>query len=293
MGWDVNESMVKELVDSGFGGVKMTRLQALAVFQHCSLRDMTLFEFFAQYTLEGMTLIPLASVPAAAAFAEGEFPLENDQPVLRPESRASEEAPEWKHGQWREIVSSAGRLECLRKHIAEVAGNTECRYQDWSGGVEYFVHLQDQERKLARVVEPVPTLGMVADDDADLVEPESGPESDSELADQPAEEYESEPVLVIPPPSSAEQADIAAVLANPKAAAPVVDSSLRKDAQGRALASDATLAELYACGERLGMNRVAVQELACTKFGLRAVDDLPELFARKVIANMKAKAAAA
>ena len=301
MGWDINESLVAELLAEEVGGVQ-TRMQAVAVLQHCSLRDMTLFEFFAKWQVDGMRLIPAQlppgvevsfdpSPPAAAAFSEGEFPAQSSGADVVGCSGLPTEMPVWKHDKWLACVRGADRLEELRKHIAEVIASGEGRYQAWSGSVDYLVNLQDKEAKLARVVEPVLTLGMVADDDEDNDESFFDQHEPCDDLDQPDDDDVNVPAPVITPPSSAEQADIAAVLANPKAAAAA--DVPRKDGQGRVLASDATLAELYACGERLGINKVAAQELACKQFKLRSIDDLPEVLAQKVIAKMKAQAAAA
>ena len=282
MGWDVKEEMVDLLADyfdsdPEIADAAKRKLQSVAVLQHCSLRDMTLFEFFARFRVDGMRLIPLADVLAAAAFSEVEFPSQDDLPAARPEDVDN---PEWNHSHWRKCVGGVDRLECLRKHIAEVA-------TVWGAECVLWHELRRHEASLARVVEPVPTLGMVADDDVNFFDqhPPCDEPDDDAVSDKPAS--------VIPPASPAEQAGIAAVLANPKSAAPVADSAPRKDAQGRPLASEATIAELYACAERLGINKVAAQELACKQFKLRAIDELAESLARKVIDKMKAQAAAA
>lgn len=253
MEWDVKEEMVDLLAghfapDAEFDTeINAARLRAVAVLQYCSLRDMSLFEFFGKFEVQGLRLIPVR-------FPSGVEVTFNDPPA-------------WQYLEWKMSPNSATRLECLRMHIREVKAWGEGR--EWSGRVDYLVELEQKEAKLARIVEPVPTLGMVADDVA-----------------------VNEPAPTLAPPSVAEQADIAAVLADPKTAAPVVDASPRKDAQGRALLSEVTLAELYECGQRIGINRIAVQELACEKLKLRTIDDLSEAAAVILIRKMKAQAAA-
>ena len=191
------------------------------------------------------------------------------------------------------------RLEKLRLHINEV-GDFAARGFKVSDA--YSDQLKNMERSLARVVEPVPTLGMVADDEveAEVDEPtaETLDHIESELegvAAQPREEHidfsqpdeSSESLPVIAPASKAEQDDIAAVLANPKGAKPVESSEPRKDSAGRVLASDSRLEEIYSLAEKLGMNKVQAQEFICEKNKLRKVDELPEAIAAKIVDKMR------
>jgi hypothetical protein len=204
----------------------------------------------------------------------------------------------YRHSDWRSETLSARRLEKLRLHMAEVQPFAE----QYSISAAYLQQLKGMESSLARVVEPVPTLGMVADDyvEAEVDEPtaETMDDIESELegvAAKPREEHidfsqtdeSSEALPVIAPASKAEQDDIAAVLANPKAAKPVESAEPRKDSAGRVLASNSRLEEIYSLAEKLGMNRVQAQEFICEKNKLRKVDELPEAIAAKIVDKMR------
>jgi len=304
MNWNVSSEMVDDLLKAGVTGLT-TRLQAMLVFQHCTVRNLSLFDFFAKWKIEGLRLVPAVdppalpeaavSLPAAAAFVEEEFP---DERTHRKESTAVDLA-KCRYAGWREETLSAVRLEKLRLHINEVSDLIVDGVED---NVDYVAKLMEYEKSLARVVEPVPTLGMVADDEveADADEPtaETMDDIESELegvAAQPREEHidfsqpdePSESLPVIAPASKAEQDDIAAVLANPKGAKPVESSEPRKDSAGRVLASDSRLEEIYSLAEKLGMNKVQAQEFICEKNKLRKVDELPESIAVKIVDKMK------
>ena len=130
MDWNVSKEMVDELLAAGVPGLT-TRLQAMLVFQHCTVHSLSLFDFLAQWKIEGLRLVPsvdppnvrelpavslgdqiatvvfaiesAGSLPAAAAFVEDEFP-----------------SSEFAHAGWRDETLSANRLEKLRLHINEV-----------------------------------------------------------------------------------------------------------------------------------------------------------------------------
>ena len=306
MNWNVSSEMVDDLLKAGVSGLT-TRLQAMLVFQHCTVHNLSLFDFFAKWKIEGLRLVPAvdppassvasASLPAAAAFVEEEFP---DERCFASEANAQEGSSEisYVHSDWRSETLSARRLEKLRLHMAEVKPLAE----QYPISANYFEQLKNMESSLARVVEPVPTLGMVADDEveAEVDEPTAETLDDIEselegLAAQPREEHidfsqpdePSESLPVIAPASKAEQDDIAAVLANPKGAKPVESSDPRKDSAGRVLASDSRLEEIYSLAEKLGMNKVQAQEFICEKNKLRKVDELPEAIAAKIVDKMR------
>jgi hypothetical protein len=305
MNWNVSVEMVDDLLKAGVPGLT-TRLQAMLVFQHCTVHNLSLFDFFAKWKIEGLRLVPAvdppalpeaaASLPAAAAFVEEEFPDERFVASAAAQEGLSEMS--YVHSDWRSETLSARRLEKLRLHMAEVKPLAE----QYPISANYFNTLKSMESSLARVVEPVPTLGMVADDDveAELDEPtaETLDDIESELegvAAQPREEHIdfgqsdelSESLPTIAPASKDEQDDIAAVLANPKGAKPVESSEPRKDSAGRVLASDSRLEEIYSLAEKLGMNRVQAQEFICEKNKLRKVDELPEAIAAKIVDKMR------
>ena len=304
MNWNVSSEMVDDLLKAAVPGLT-TRLQAMLVFQHCTVHNLSLFDFFAKWKIEGLRLVPAvdpsalsvasASLPAAAAFVEEEFPDERFVASAAAQEGLSEMS--YVHSDWRSETLSARRLEKLRLHMAEVKPLAE----QYPISANYFNTLKSMESSLARVVEPVPTLGMVADDvEAEVDEPtaETLDDIESELegvAAQPREEHIdfgqpdelSESLPVITPASKAEQDDIAAVLANPKGAKPVESSEPRKDSAGRVLASDSRLEEIYSLAEKLGMNKVQAQEFICEKNKLRKVDELPEAIAAKIVEKMR------
>lgn len=311
MNWNVSREMVDELLAAGVPGLK-TKLQAMLVFQHCSVHSLSLLDFLAQWKIEGLRLVPAldpplavaaeSSLPAAAAFVEDEFPDERTGMIAGSNEEMLAEMS-YRHGDWRSETLSARRLEKLRLHMAEVqplAGQ-------YSISAAYFQQLKGMESSLARVVEPVPTLGMVADEvEAEVEEPTAETLDDIEsefegVSAQPREEHidfsqpdePSEALPVIAPASKAEQDDIAAVLANPKAAKPVESSEPRKDSAGRVLVSESRLEEIYKLAEKLGMNRVQAQEFLCEKNKLRKVDDLPEAIAVKIVDKIKERISAA
>lgn len=288
MEWNVSDKIVNELLEAKPEGVT-TRLQALLVFQHCTVHNMSLFDFFAGWKVDGLRLVPKCDPPKSVPSPflnelmeelggdEQKFPAEPD-----PKS-------DYEYSDWRTFTLSADRLERLRKHIAEVQqfGMT------LNSEIDYLNQLKGFESSLAAVVEPVPTLGMVSDD----VEDDAA--DDSELVDEVEEVLEefqpgqsAELVPALAPASAAEQSEIAAVLANPSAAHSVPEP-VRKDAAGRVLVTDAKLADLYAKAEKLSMNKVQVQEIVMRKFNLRSIDDLPDALASKFIENMQSKINAA
>jgi len=292
MDWNVSREMVDELLAAGVPGLT-TRLQAMLVFQHCTVHSLSLFDFLAQWKIEGLRLVPAVdppfavvaepSLPAAAAFIEEEFPEDRwVVPAENPEEKVAEMG--YVHADWRSETLSARRLEKLRLHMAEVKPLAD----QYPISANYFNTLKSMESSLARVVEPVPTLGMVADEvEAEVEEPtaETLADIESELEGVAAEPSESLPVIA--PASKAEQDDIAAVLANPKAAKPVESAEPRKDSAGRVLASNSRLEEIYSLAEKLGMNRVQAQEFICEKNKLRKVDELPEAIAAKIVDKMR------
>jgi hypothetical protein len=303
MDWNVSREMVDELLAAGVPGLT-TRLQAMLVFQHCTVHSLSLFDFLAQWKIEGLRLVPAVDPPKSAP-----SPFLNDLMNELDESAydsvvVADPKSDYEFSDWRTFTLSSDRLERLRKHIAEVQqfGMT------LNSEIEYLNQLREFEKSLARVVEPVPTLGMIADDDpeAEVEEPtaETLDDIESELegvAAQPREEHvdfsqsdePSEALPVIAPASKAEQDDIAAVLANPKAAKPVESSEPRKDSAGRVLVSESRLEEIYKLAEKLGMNRVQAQEFLCEKNKLRKVDELPEAIAVKIVDKIKERISAA
>lgn len=314
MDWNVSREMVDELLAAGVPGLT-TRLQAMLVFQHCTVHSLSLFDFLAQWRIEGLRLVPAVDAPAAvaaepslpaaaaAAFVEEEFPDERTGMIAGSNEEMLAEMS-YRHSDWRSETLSSRRLEKLRLHMAEVQPLAE----QYSVSAAYLQQLKGMESSLARVVEPVPTLGMIADDDleAGVEEPraETLDDIESELegvSAQPREEHAdfsqsdepSEGLPVIAPASKAEQDDIAAVLANPKAAKPVESSEPRKDSAGRVLVSESRLEEIYRLAEKLGMNRVQAQEFLCEKNKLRKVDDLPEAIAVKIVDKIKERISAA
>jgi hypothetical protein len=297
MDWNISSEMVDELRAAGVPGLT-TRLQAMLVFQHCTVHNLSLFDFFAKWKIEGLRLVPAVDSPASAPSAFLNDLIEDlaecdQQPVAGADPKS-----DYEFSDWRTFTLSSDRLERLRKHIAEVQqfGMT------LNSEIEYLNQLREFEKSLARVVEPVPTLGMVADDDveAEVDEPtaETLDDIESELegvAAQPREEdidfsqpdEPSESLPVIATASKAEQDDIAAVLANPKGAKHVESFEPRKDSAGRVLASDSRLEEIYSLAEKLGMNKVQAQEFICEKNKLRKVDELPEAVAAKIVEKMR------
>ena len=296
MDWNVSREMVDELLAAGVPGLT-TKLQAMLVFQHCSVHSLSLFDFLAQWKIEGLRLVPAVDPPAAAAFVEEEFPDERTGIIAGSNEEMLAEMS-YRHSDWRSETLSSRRLEKLRLHMAEVQPLAE----KYCVSAAYLQQLKGMESSLARVVEPVPTLGMIADEDleAEVEEPtaETLEDIESELegvSAQPRKEHvdfsqsdePSEELPVIASASKAEQDDIAAVLANPKAAKPVESLEPRKDSAGRVLASNSRLEEIYTLAEKLGMNRVQAQEFICEKNKLRKVDDLPEAIAAKIVDKMR------
>jgi hypothetical protein len=286
MNWNVEREMVDELVAAGIPGVD-SKLKAMAVFQHCAVHDLSLFDFLSTTSIVGFSLaavpslisggeghgeaaLPL-SLPSAAAFAEGEFP--------EPGTDFVESEPAavcWKFSDWRDDASQSShwRLERLRKHIAEVRLSPDHR--------ELLESLISHERKLAKICEPVPTLGMVADD------PVEGGDFLNEDEDSGVSIQDSESQISN---MKSEPDSIAAVLANPKSAT-VAPSTERKNSAGQVLVSDQTLANLYEAAKRIGFTEIAAQEAVCRKNSLRVIVDMTEAAALKFIENMKKRAAA-
>lgn len=267
MNWNVSQEIVNELLSAQVPGVH-TRLQAVAVLQHCSVNDISLFDFFGKYRVDGMMLLPKPTVLESP----------NDSPpadaVAASEAEPSSVA--WKYECWRDAVAAVDRLELLRKHIAEVRA-VDAVVPDRDVRVQ---ELEEMARKLARVVEPVPTLGMVSDDDQ------------VDDSDDSMDEYSADPMDEPHDQSSVDDAaEIAQVLSNPQAAGPVESPTARKDAQGRTLVTAEMLEEIFVAGSRIGITRDVLKEMACEKFKLRVIDDLPETVAKKFLQNMVSRAA--
>jgi hypothetical protein len=267
--WNVSREMVDQLLAEEVGGVK-NRLQALAVFQHCSLKDLSLFEFFQTYTVDGLQLVSVADRVLVA-----------DVSVVGESVRA-----DWKFADWRDDPSKliSWRLERLRKHIAEVR---------IGGDVQYLGSLLNFERQMARQCEPVPTLGLVADDPVDDVAAGCDDVEEPE-ADEESQQPEESPQLVAEPelspvvdPLQAERDDIDAVFQNPKSAV-VAPELERKDSKGRVLVKESTLKAMYAAAKLIGFaNDIATQEMLCAKVGVSSVHDVTEAAAVKIIDAMK------
>jgi hypothetical protein len=274
MEWNVSSTMVEALLAENVPGID-SKLKALLVFQHCSVHNLSLFDFLSRFRVDGLRVVPIEGLPVS-----------RPSPALVED--LLEDVPQYRHSNWRDEPLSVDRLEKLRVHLQEV---TEFAAAGFVGSAEYVQQLKASESQLARVVEPVPTLGMVADDAPTVGDEEPELSSEVESDPEPAAEASSEPLPVFAPSSEAEQAEIAAVLANPKAAQPVA-AEPRKDAAGRLLVSDARLEEIYAEAERLGMNRVQAQGFLCEKNNVRRVEDLSEVVAEKILKKMKARSAA-
>lgn len=275
MGWDVSREMVDELLAAKVPGIS-TRLQALAVFQHCSINEWSLFDFFERCSVDGMMLLNKPTIV--------EYPVEESLPAVAAVVPAAVDAAVcWKHEGWRDMTISADRLECLRKHIAEVR----------SAGVvgEKLQSLEEMERKLARVVEPVPTLGMVAEDESDenLDEYSADPMGEP---DDDANDDSLDQVARVESSMDAESDEIAAVLSNPQAAVQSDVATSRKDSQGRVLVSAEMLDQIFAAGARVGFTKEVLKEMAIERFKLRVIEDLPEAVAVKFLSNLKQRAAA-
>ena len=318
MDWNISEKMVVELLEAQPLGVK-TRLQAMLVFQHCTVHGLSLFDFFAAWEVDGLRLLPKAAAENApssflnemmeALGAEDAVESGGADSVLRAswqtlslnemmEELRTEKSREiggadsvppkcgYRYAAWRTLTLAADRLEMLRKHLSEVNGGQLVTVPEQ----QYLETLLRYEQSLAAVVERVPTLGMVADDSED--DRESDTEADpGEAAESPlSESVESLPVLT--PTSAAEQSEIAAVLANPTAASAPAQS-VRKDQAGRVLVTDSRLAEMYLLAERLGINRVQVQEINCHRHKLRHIEDMPDAIAVKILEKMRAQVNAA
>ena len=250
--WDVSAEMVDLLVADESVCVN-SKLQAVAVLQHCSLKDLSLFEFFQTYTLDGLRLVPVGEVSLPAG--------------------VSDCAAAWEFSDWRDDPTKpiAWRLERLRKHVAEVR---------MAGDMRLLESLLNYERQLAKQCEPVRTLGLVADDpeDAALPADDSG---ESVAGDLESDE-----------PLAAEAADIAAVLENPKSVV-VTPEPERVNSKGQKLVSDATLKEMYAAAKLIGFqNDIAAQEMLCAKLGVGSVGEVTEAAAVKIIDAMKKRLAA-
>lgn len=295
-----SERLVDEIVKAEWAGVS-TRMEAIAVVHHCAMRSLSLFDFQRDFRVMDGELVDRDSTPVVPGVDMDDH--------------------EYQFADWREDVSASAfeRLERLRKHIAEVR---------LSGNMVLLDSLISHERRLARIVEPIPTLGMVAYDldseegaaefpevtaDASVDSAEVVPDAVSDVAgdgaadvsddesddvEEPdsAEQYEHDPLAdtaeipVVSPASQAEKDEIAAVLANPKSAASHA-APARVDKLGRELVSDATLAEIYAAGKRIGISEVAAQELVVAKFKIRQITDLTQSVALKVLKNMRDRAA--
>lgn len=274
MGWDISEKMVEALLAEKVPGID-SKLKALLVFQHCTVHSMSLFDFLAKFRVDGLRVVSICDPPLSR-------PSEALVDEVPEEDLARRNWPEFQFAEWRAETLSSARLEKLRLHLREVQEGIE---RGQFGDLEYVNQLKEFEASLSRVVEPVPTLGLLPDEPAAEVSgvAAESPEQEPEAAES---ETSSDPLPVVPVSAEAEQAEIAAVLANPKAAQPV-SSEPRKDHFGRLLASDAQLQEIYDLGEQLGMNRIQVEESLCAKNKLRKMDDLPEIVAAKIIKKMK------
>ena len=298
--WSVSESVVKELMEAGVAGIR-TRLQALLVYQYCSVHDLSVLEFVRDWYLDGLTMVPmgLGVVTNPVGLAE----------VSESESEASLNA-DWnfwhlKYSNWREESLAVDRLEMLRKHIDEV---------EREEGISAAARLREMEARLARVVEGQPTLGMVADDSpADPCpalktpspkghheEPLSAATGKAEQGEMQTDDTERESgqpgsVSTMLDDGSDERADIAAVLRDPASASSLsaAPEQVRRDSKGVVLANESTLDQLFQQGGRLGMNRVQVEESLCAKLKLRHISDLSQADAEKILAKMRSRAASA
>lgn len=289
--WNVSESVVKELMEARVAGIT-TRLQALLVYQYCSVHDLSVLEFVRDWRLDGLQMVPVAGAGVqhsdpfdGCPALDDELTAENVDPVIA--------SSLWKYSGWRNCPQAADRLEMLRKHIAEVEA---------SKMVRPAASLYEMAARLARVVEGQPTLGMVADDSpaneiSQCDEPLSAATGKAEQGEMQADDTERESgqpgsVSTVLDDDADERADIAAVLRDPaSASSPAAPEQVRKDARGVVLANEATLDQLFQQGGRLGMNRVQVEESLCTKLKLRHIGDLSQADAEKILAKMKTRAA--
>ncbi len=287
MEWNVREDMVEELRSAGVAGIT-SKLQAMLVFQHCSVHSMSVFDFVSRFRLDGLRIVPAAEAVAAAAVPSPEWidGLKLGGPVVGPEARWSAAGMAWKYARWREELLAADRLEMLRKHIAEV----EQVVPDHA----YSRHLKGQAAMLARVVEPVPTLGMVADDedsqrDAEPLSAATG-EAEHGVVDSGTDSKESGSPCCAAVAECAPKESIAELLSNPSVAREEKPAEeLRRDSRGRVLTNQVQLAELIELGGRLGMAKSVVEDSLCKNLKVPKADQAPRDLVAQVIAKMKAK----
>lgn len=280
MEWNVREDMVDELIAAGVAGIA-TKLQAMLVFQHCTVHSMSVFDFVEKFRVDGMRIVPAESGSAAAAAGPGRSAMRKPVGVV------------WKYQGWRDEQLAVNRLEMLRKHIAEVQADDP--------GNSWLGHLREQAAQLARVVEGQPTLGMVADD-AEEVEPKAESGKPDELQPELNAAVEAECIEsfdcangdhsdACPMAShNSPPEDIGALLQNPSAVQPAkAAEEIRKDARGRVLASSDQLSELYELGTKLGMSRSVVEDNVCKSLKVPKVDQAPRDLVSKVIEKMRAR----
>lgn len=305
MEWNVREDMVDELRAAGVAGIT-SKLQAMLVFQHCSVHSMSVFDFVSRFHLDGLRIVPLQpaadSVPSAASSEEWIDGLSLPGPVgavvQKPDSTgvnpvgvlAATAGVVWKYAFWREEKLAADRLEMLRKHIAEV--------QESDPQNSWLDHLRGQAAALARVVEPVPTLGLVGDDRPNSentqcqVEPLSAATGEAEHGDvaSGADSKESGKPCCAATAEFESKERIADLLSNPSAVHEDKPAEeVRRDSRGRVLTNAAQLQELIDLGGRLGMARSVVEDSLCKNLKVPKSDQAPRDQVAKVIENMKRK----
>lgn len=310
--WNCERELVDLIVHHQLAGCR-TVLDAVLMIQHCSVKGISLLEFVREWCVFNGDLMPRKDVQVELVAVTAS----EDVPVGAAVAVASEPAPvappapapavpvRWKYAEWRSEPVSSKRLEKVRLHIAEVLAA--------DGEHETYLRMLRQfESKLAAVVEQPGSLPLVADDDDEpdgeqvavvpvddlpANEVDADAEADPEIEAETDSDCETSagPVTALAPAPPEEQAEIAAVLANPAAAAAAGSSSepAARDRLGRELVTSAVLDELIQLGGRLGMNRVECTEMLCTKFKLRRAEDLQASVATAVIANMRSKLAAA
>lgn len=296
MEWNVREDMVDELRAAGVAGIT-SRVQAMLVFQHCTVHSMSVLDFVSRFYLDGLRVVPLPvqTVPVASVAVGSPV----GAPVVqKPDSTGVNKVGEqaaaagvcWKYACWRDEKLAADRLEMLRKHIAEV--------QESDPANSWLDHLRGQAAALARVVEPVPTLGLVGDDRPDsentprCVEPLSAATGEAEHGDVEcgADSKESGEPCRAATAEFEPKERIADLLSNPSVAHEDKPAEeVRRDSRGRVLTNQAQLTELIDLGGRLGMARSVVEDSLCKNLKVPKADQAPRDQVAKVIENMKRK----
>lgn len=296
MEWNVREDMVDELRKAGVAGIT-SKLQAMLVFQHCSVHSMSVFDFVSRFHLDGLRIVPV-HVQSAVPSEQWIDGLKLGGSAEKPEAAElhpmgvpwTASAVAWKYAMWRDEKLAADRLEMLRKHIAEV--------QESDPQNSWLEHLRGQAAALARVVEPVPTLGLVGDDRPDSedtqcqVEPLSAATGEAEHGDvaSGAGSKESGKPCCAATAEFESKERIADLLSNPSAAhEDKPTEEVRRDSRGRVLTNAAQLQELIDLGGRLGMARSVVEDSLCKNLKVPKSDQAPRDQVAKVIENMKRK----